>query len=149
MALEPSIHFPDIGAYIGTLNALARNKGEFEGDIVAAVEQLDSDFARVSILPSFISNMVSARNAITSGEGNIVSAASDYHTSVLSGELESTGTTVSGVITDLFAAMSAYGPAQTFQEDGNFHAFYRDRYSRTDVPTAPSGTNTVDDSLGD
>lgn len=147
MSLEPTVHFADIGSYIGVLNALTRNKTEFEDDIVAAVEKLDSDFARVSILPSFISNMVSARNAITSGESNIVSAASDYHTTILGDELPSTATTVSGVITDLFSAMTTAG--ETFMTDGNFHSFYRDRYSRTDTPVAPSGSNSVDDSLGD
>ena len=147
MALDTGVHFPDIGAYIGVLNALAGNAAEFESDIVAAVEILDSDYTRVSILPSFISNMVSARNSITSGEANIVSAVTDYHNTVLTEELPSTESTVSGVITDLFAAMGT--ASETFMSGGNFDTLYVSKFSRADVPTAPSGSHTVDDSLGD
>ncbi len=150
MALIPALHFADIGVYIATLNALGENATKFEDKIVAAVEQLDSDYDRVSILPSFISNATAARNAITSGETNIVSAASTYHTSILTDELPSSATTVSGVITDLFAAMVTAG--ETFMSSatgGQFATFYETRYSRTDVPDAPSGSHTVDDSLAD
>ena len=149
MALQPEVHFPDIGAYIRVFNSLTRNKTEFKSDIVVAVDRLGSDFARVSILPGFIANMTAAVNSISNGESNLVAASTDYHTTILRAELPSTRTTVSGVITDLFAAMGEYGPPQTFMEGGNFHRFFRDRYTREDVPVAPSGVNTVDDSLGD
>ena len=149
MALQPTVHWPDIGAYVSTMNSLAGHKDEFKQDIVDAVEQLDSDFTRVSILPAFISNMTSAVASITAGEANIVSAVNDYHLNVLREELPSTETTVSGVIDDLITAMNGYAPPQTFMTNGNFHSFYRDRLGRNDVPVAPSGSNTVDDSLGD
>lgn len=148
MPLEDPKHFEDIGVYIGVLNSLTEKQVEFQDDVVAAVEQLDSDFIRVSIMPAFISNMTSANNSITAGSSNLVAAVTDYHLNVLADELPSTAGSVSGVITDFFAAMVASG--LTFQEDGNFHSLYRDRYGRLDVPTAASGAGSnVDDSLGD
>ncbi len=149
MALDHTLHWPDIGSYIGVLNSLAGRKTELKNDIVGAVEQLDSDYARVTILPPFISNMNSAVNSVSAGEANLVTAINDYHLNVLKSELPSTASTVSGVIDDLIVAMNGYAPAQTFMANGNFHSLYRDRLGRNDVPTAPSGSNTVDDSLGD
>lgn len=149
MALVPALHFADIGAYIGTLNSLSERKEELKLDLVAAVEQLDSNYTRVTIMPSYISNVAAAVQSITNGENNIVSAITDYHLQVLTEELPSTETTLSGVVTDLFALMGTHGPAQTFQAEGNFHKLYRDRLGRTDTPTAPSGSNTVPDALGD
>jgi len=149
MPLNPTVHFADIGVLVGVLKSLTDKQQEFKDDVVAAVEQIDADYLRIQVLPTFIINMNSAANAITNGASNIVSACSSYLTTVLSSELPSTGTTVSGVITDLFEAMNDYAPAQTFLEDGNFHSFFLERYGRLDVPTAASGSNTVDDSLGD
>jgi len=149
MSLNPSVHFPDIGSFITVDNSLSRDLIEFKQDVVDAVEILDSDYIRIQLLPSFISNMTSAVNNIEQGRINITNSFSLYHTQVLKDEISSSHTTASGVITDLFAAMNAYGPAQTFMEDGNFHSYYRDQFSRLDVPVAPSGSNTVDDSLAE
>jgi len=145
VALVPAVHFPDIGSYISVQKSLTKSQAEFELDVVAAVEILDSDFARVSILPSFISNMVAATNAITSGDSNITTAFSDYHLSILTAELPSTETTISGVITDLFAAMVL--AAETFKTGGNFATYYFDKFARLDIPVDVTGT--VDDSLAD
>ncbi|KKL05571.1 hypothetical protein LCGC14_2604720, partial [marine sediment metagenome] len=54
-------------------------------------------------------------------------------------------TTVSGVITDLFAFMVASG--ETFQSGGFFDTYYTSKFARLDVPTAPSGSESVDDGL--
>ena len=86
-------------------------------------------------------------NVSNSAEANIQTAVSDYHTTILTDELPSEATTVSGVIDDLFAAMAAELPPETFLEDGFFDSYYTEKYLRTDVPTAPSGTNTVEDGL--
>jgi len=147
MSLNPSVHFPDIGSFIKVNNSLVRDLEEFKQDIVDAVEVLDSDYLRLSVLPTFISNMQAAVNNIEQGRTNIASSFSYYHTTVLRTELPSSNTTISGVITDLFTAMNNYIPAQTFLEDGNFASYYQDEFDRTDVPVAASGFNTVDDSL--
>lgn len=148
MALDPPLHFPDIGSYIKVFNAIVRSKDEIKDDLVDSVEQLDSDFLRVSQLPSYISNTVAQVNSITTAEANNVTAVTDYKNNVLTVELPSAATTVSGVITDFFAAMVTAG--ETFMSSatgGNFADYYEKQFLRTDVPVLPSGSNSVDDAL--
>ena len=145
MALDPALHFPDIGVYVRVRNSLTEKLEDFKDDVVGAVEQLDSDFERVSILPSFISNMTAAANSISTGDANVVAASTTYHTQILAAELPSSQPVVSGVITDFFAAMVS--GSETFLDGGAFDLFYQTAYSRNDVPVAPSGSNTVNDNL--
>lgn len=148
MSLNPSVHFMDLGKIIAVNNSLVGGLLDFKSDVVSAVEQIDQDYDRCQLLPNFISNMDSARANIELGRQNIINVFGYYHTMILSSELPSSYTTVSGVVNDLITAMNNYSPPQTFLEDGNFHSFYRDLMGRDDVPNVAVG-NTVDDSWAD
>jgi len=125
--------FKDLGAFIAIYDEITTGNTGVQTKLVDAVEQMDYDFGTVKSLSTFINNMVSLSNNITTGKTNLVSAVSNYLTTVTSVDINTTATTASGVIADLIFTMNgattgAAPSGLAVLLDGHFYTFFDTEY---------------------
>lgn len=135
--------FQDMGKIIGVHDNLDAGGPTVETDIVEMVEQLDRNYTNITILPNIINNAVSARNSMSSGASNMVTAMDSYLLTPMKSDIGSVATTASGVLADLRSLMVT--DAETVALSGAFWTFFDEQYGQ-DLNSDGLGGETIDDS---
>lgn len=136
--------FSDMGKLIVIHDNLDTGGPTVETDIVEMVQQLDRNYQNVVILPNIINNSVSARNSMSSGAANMVTAMDTYLLAPLKADIVSVSTSASGVLADLISLMVT--DLETVALSGSFWTFYDVNYGQ-DMNSDGAGGETIADTL--
>lgn len=134
--------FKDLGGLIDVHDTIANSSSGVKIKIVNFVENADYDYDTVSVMPTLLSNVVTAVTAQVNGASNVRSSINTYITSVLGFDITSTSTTVSGVLTDLKTQMAAdtdNADGLNFYESGVYNRYLK-LYASVNMAVQPSGT---------
>lgn len=142
--------FKDIGSMIAIYDEIVAGNTNVKTKLVASIEQQDYDFGTVKSLSTFINNMVAASNNLDTAKTNLVSAVNNYVTVVTKADINSTATTVSGILADLVLAMDGATNGGSSPSGvvaltgGNFDTFFKTELS-VELPTGASDVTVLND----
>jgi len=138
--------FKDIGSMIAIYDEIVAGNTNVKTKLVASIEQQDYDYGTIKSLSTFINNMVAASNNLDTAKTNLVSAVNNYVTVVAKADINSTATTVSGVLADLVLAMdgatSGTPSGVVALTGGNFDTFFKTELS-VELPTGASDVTVL------
>ena len=134
--------FADMGKIVKVYNILDDQGPIVETAIVEMVEQMDRNYANVEILASIISNATTARNGMSSGATNMITAMNTYLLGPLKDEMQSTATTAATMLDDVITQMTT--DVESLLTAGVGYTFYFDVYAKA-LPT--DAAPTIADSL--